>query len=223
MLQLVCFDLGGVLVRIVRSWQEACEHAAVPVRVLDDGSRGEAALELWSLRLHAGQVTLPEYAAGLSTALDGVYSRDEIVAVHHAWLLGDYEGVADVVAALCAAGVATALLSNTNAAHFRELMNGPAVRLLDHHFVSHEIGLLKPGAAAYGHVEAVTGVPPTAIGFFDDMAANVEAARERGWQAALIDPEAATAPQMCSTLRDWGVLSEDGSTVSGAGPRGSPD
>jgi len=206
MLKLICFDLGGVLVRIAHSWQEACERAGLPVRALDDAGRGEAALELWSLRLHAGQVTLPEYCAGLSTALDGVYSAEEIEAAHRVLLAGDYDGVAELVSAVRATAVSTALLSNTNDAHFSDLRHGPAVRLLDHLFLSHETGLLKPGAAIYAHVEVSTGVAPEAIAFFDDTAANVEAARTRGWRGLVIDHRAPTAPQMRRALIDWGVL-----------------
>ena len=31
--RVVCFDLGGVLVRICRSWDEACGHARLPYRL----------------------------------------------------------------------------------------------------------------------------------------------------------------------------------------------
>jgi putative hydrolase of the HAD superfamily len=208
MLRLICFDLGGVLVRIVYSWQEACARADLPIRPLDSGGRGEAALELWSLRLHAGQVNLAEYCAGLSAALERVYSAEEIEAAHHAWVLDDYPGVDDVVRAVRGVGMTTALLSNTNDAHFTLLRDQPVVRLLDHLFLSYELGLLKPGAGIYGHVEESTGLPPETIGFFDDTAANVEAARERGWRAELIDPNAPTAPQMREHLRRWQVLTD---------------
>jgi HAD superfamily hydrolase (TIGR01509 family) len=134
-----------------------------------------------------------------------VYSAGEVAAIHAAWVTGDYEDVAGVVGAVREAGLVTALLSNTNAAHFAELAGGPAVRLLDHQILSYEIGLLKPDAAIYAHVEERTGVPAEAIGFFDDTAANVAAARARGWQAERIDPELPTAPQMLEALRRWQV------------------
>ena len=47
-IELVCFDLGGVLVQLVSGWHEACERAGVPVhepyatdqclRILSDAS-----------------------------------------------------------------------------------------------------------------------------------------------------------------------------------------
>jgi len=52
--------------------------------------------------------------------------------------------------------------------HFREM------------FLSSSIGLRKPDAQAYDHVVNAIGVPAGRIVFFDDLAENIEGARERG-------------------------------------------
>jgi len=52
--------------------------------------------------------------------------------------------------------------------HFREM------------FLSSSIGLRKPDAQAYDHVVNAIGVPAERIVFFDDLAENIEGARERG-------------------------------------------
>jgi putative hydrolase of the HAD superfamily len=47
-------------------------------------------------------------------------------------------------------------------------------------FLSSSIGLRKPDAEAYDHVVSAIGVPAERIVFFDDLAENIGAARERG-------------------------------------------
>lgn len=50
-------------------------------------------------------------------------------------------------------------------------------------FFSCRLGAKKPEPGFYSEVERRLGVPGEAILFWDDQEANVEAARERGWQA----------------------------------------
>ena len=69
---LVCFDLGGVLVRICRDWAEGCRAAGLTVRGASGGSaagliRGKLMRELGSGRLSEAQ-----WAEQLSAALSGV-------------------------------------------------------------------------------------------------------------------------------------------------------
>jgi putative hydrolase of the HAD superfamily len=55
--------------------------------------------------------------------------------------------------------------------------------LVDTAFASHLIGLRKPDARVYHHVATELGVEPSDLVFFDDNAANVEAALGLGMQA----------------------------------------
>ena len=64
---------------------------------------------------------------------------------------------------------------------------------LTHRFASHLCGLCKPDAAIFEHVERTTGVPPSQILFFDDLAENVDAAKSRGWRGYVIDSRRAEA------------------------------
>lgn len=48
-----------------------------------------------------------------------------------------------------------------------------------------DLGHAKPAPEFYAAIEARTGYAPTDIFFIDDKAANVEAARARGWNAAV--------------------------------------
>ena len=46
-IRLVCFDLGGVIIRICRTWLEACRRAGLPVR---DGIEGVLQREIETRR-----------------------------------------------------------------------------------------------------------------------------------------------------------------------------
>jgi putative hydrolase of the HAD superfamily len=207
--QLVCFDLGGVLLRICDGWQHACEVAGITVarRKLDAAVRGP--LTDLMARADLGQLDLHTFAAAAGPLL-GV-QPEHVVAVSNAYLLGAYPGVEELLLSLADRGVATACLSNTNASHWR-MMNDPdhpaALPLyhLTHRFASHLIGARKPDPAIYEHVEDVTGVPANAIVFFDDLAPNVEAAWQRGWRAVRVDPAGDPVATVYQHLTDLGVL-----------------
>ncbi len=52
----------------------------------------------------------------------------------------------------------------------------------DRHFISGQLGVMKPEAEIYAIVERDCGLAPQALFFIDDNAANVAAAAARGWQ-----------------------------------------
>jgi FMN phosphatase YigB (HAD superfamily) len=216
--RIVCFDLGGVLVRIVRDWSEACRGAGLPVRGDPDGPAAvEARRQLMDL-FGTGRITEDEWARRLAIALDGLYSVGDLMRIHHAWTLDEYAGAAALVDDLHAAGRATACLSNTNHSHWARLVHRdgdrarggrpeyPAVSRLRKHFASHLFGLAKPDDAIYRAFEQATGLEGGEILFFDDLPENVAAARARGWRAERIDPEAETVPQLRRLLGLHGVL-----------------
>jgi HAD superfamily hydrolase (TIGR01509 family) len=79
--------------------------------------------------------------------------------------------------------------SNTNAPHVA-YFSGKYAEVLGHFreiFLSSAIGLRKPDAEAYDHVVQGIGVPAERIVFFDDLAENIEGARERGLKAVLVN------------------------------------
>ena len=76
------------------------------------------------------------------------------------------------------------LFSNTNQEHWQYLLDvtDGAIGAFEA-FLSHRMGLSKPTLASFNHVAAGAGIDPTRSVFFDDVAANVEAARRAGFQA----------------------------------------
>ena len=216
--KLVCFDLGGVLVRICRSFGEACRLAQIDVRGAIEGRVAQRIRYEFSQRFNTGQCDEQSWASDLSRALDGLYTPDELRRVHHAWTRTEYEGVHDLVCEIEATGVATACLSNTDQAHWTRLVHHdgasalagdpeyPTVHRLQHRHASHLFGMTKPSPAIYRAFEAATQLSGRDILFFDDLPENVRAARDVGWRAERIDPYNETVPQLRRWLGDHGVL-----------------
>jgi putative hydrolase of the HAD superfamily len=203
---LVVFDLGGVVVRICRSWDEACAAAGVPVRRDERLTHPDAVARRRALhRMHeSGQIDGDAYFQGVSLATGGLYSADEVRAIHRSWILGEYQGIGALLRRLGAHDwVQTACLSNTNAAHWDIL--GPSIAPLHRCFASHAMKLAKPDERIYRAVERATERRPEEILFFDDMPENIDAAIACGWRAVRIDHAAETAPQIDAALRTHGV------------------
>jgi len=202
--ELVAFDLGGVVVRICRSWEEACVAAGVSLRAPLSGELARA-IAGGSERLQRGDIDEAMMAREVSVASAQLYTPAEIEAVQRAWIKEPYAGVAEIVRELERRGVASVVLSNTSPEHWARLSDLPALSGMARRFLSFELGLLKPGASIYAAVETQTGFRGSAVAFFDDTPANVLAARARGWLAECVDPHAPTAPQMSRALAEWGL------------------
>ena len=215
MAKAVCFDLGGVVVKTCRSWAEACERTGIPLREGRWISSTEAVDARRAVvdRYQRGTMGARDYFAALARALRGLYDRDEVKRIHDAWLIEDYPGVEALIGELNSTpNIVTACLSNTNAEHWRRLLQrGPtaefsACAALTHPLASHVLKLAKPELAIYRAAERALGVLPHQILFFDDAAENVEAARQAGWRAEPIDHRADTAREMRGLLAGHGVL-----------------
>jgi FMN phosphatase YigB (HAD superfamily) len=156
-IRLVCFDLGGVLVRIARGWDDAWRRAGVDYPF--------ASAEAWArhhelmLRFETGDVDEPGYLTE-APAIIPAMSPNAIVKVFDAWLLGMYPGAVELLDELSSRGVKTACLSNTNARHWNTLSRieeyKPLERL-DHRLASHELKVMKPNEGAYRKAEEATG------------------------------------------------------------------
>lgn len=206
--QLVCFDLGGVLVRICNRWQEAAERIGLPTPSDLQG------ICVWPQQAelfegfecgHCDEATFYEQAGAALPSLGAVNLR----RIFEAWLLGLYDGAGELLDDLAARPITTVCFSNTNATHWRELDDpaGPYAPLqqLDHRWASHLVRDRKPNAGAFDHVERVSGVGPEAILFYDDNADNIHAAVARGWQAVQVDP-ADPIPLLRRDLAQRGIL-----------------
>ncbi len=209
---IVVFDLGGVLVRIVHSWAEGHERAGfAPHPILDDDAfHRECTRLLHSLEL--GNVSPEVFAAEVASGSRGAYTADDVTNFLHAWQIGEYADVGRVLDAVDAVGLATGALSNTNALHWREVREAadehrfPTVRRLQYAGASHLLGLAKPDPAIFRVFQQMTEFSASRILFFDDREENVQAARAAGWHAEQIDHTGDTADQLASHLRALGAI-----------------
>lgn len=222
-IKLVCFDWGGVILRICRNWQEGCAAAGLPVRRRDESPEAQAAMAAAraevARRYQTGEIDSATFHSGVAAATGGLYTPDEVCRIHDAWLIAEYPGIDRVVARLVETpGVQTGLLSNTNAGHWRRHLPGPegsradfpTVARLKHRHGSHLLGAAKPGEEIYRLFERQSGFAGGEILFFDDLQENVETAHRIGWRAEQIDPFGDTASQIEGHLARYGVFREPG-------------
>lgn len=196
------FDLGGVLVEINHTWREAARQAGVACAAPGGLLECQALLDY-----QAGRIDEPEYYVRLAQYLGS--SRNEAEAVHEAILVGPYPGTYEIVDALDSAGVHTGVLSNTNAPHWHAMTRTgrfPNVERARTRLASHEARLEKPDPRIYRAWEALAGVPPEAVLFFDDAPANVQAAHACGWDAVLVSPDVPPAGQIEAALAERRLL-----------------
>jgi FMN phosphatase YigB (HAD superfamily) len=216
--RLVCFDLGGVLVRVRTAWPELCRAAGFEVRGESAGEIAEKARQQLGQAFQTGELSVEAWIAEVCATLGSLYAAEELTALHDAVLVEEYAGVGAVIDELHRAGIETACLSNTNAAHWATLMHHdgarslvgepryPAVRNLRSHFASHLMRLTKPAPDIYRAFERSTGRSGGEILFFDDLAENIAAARAVGWNAERIDPTKPTDAQIRGHLARYGVM-----------------
>jgi HAD superfamily hydrolase (TIGR01509 family) len=209
-ISVICFDLGGVLVRICRSWAEAVSTAGLDAR--EPREVAEQALvqrRRTIMDQHGtGALTNDAYYSAMSRAFDGAYSPAEMERIHHAWTLDLYPGVTELIAELNQLDhVVTACLSNTNDAHWIRLVSAEyaPIGTLRHQLASHQLQVAKPDPRIYQQALAIFDVKPGQVLFFDDLKENVDAARHAGWQAEQLDPLGDTVHQMRSHLRQRGI------------------
>ncbi len=210
-MELVCFDLGRVLIRICDGWQHACEVAGVRwtggTLPAEKRARMMEAVKV----LEVGGCGVAEFCAMAAPHLE--LSAREVEAIWNSYTRGPFDGAVELLDELRDAGVVTACLSNTNARHW-EIMSADGdphsqvLQRLDHRFASHLIAARKPDGPAYGHVERATGAAGSGIIFFDDMTENIEAAKARGWRGHFVE--------RCENPIPWirSVLCEAGYNIS---------
>lgn len=204
--QLVCFDLGGVLVRLAGTWMECCRSVGAPTKNIFAANGAELAGP--AAAFDTGRIDDITFAREVSK-LAPEYTPEMVLKVLDVWLAGTYTGVDDLIDEIHDAGLRTACLSNTNPRHWSLMTtNGhyAVVNKLQHKFASHLLGLVKPSPLAYERVEQGTNLPGEAIVFFDDRPENIQAAQKRGWRAFLVDQAGDTAQQMEWFLCNLGVM-----------------
>jgi len=180
----VIFDIGNVLIE----WQPEryYDHVIGPAR----RQRLFAQVDLFEMmnRIDAGAHfadTVEEVALAHSDWTDEIrlwrerWNEMARPAIDHSVRL---------MRALRANSVPVFALSNFGAENFPiSAAQFPFLIEFDRHYISGEIGLIKPDPKIFAFVEADCGFAPEVLLFVDDRIDNINAATARGWQAHLFD------------------------------------
>ncbi len=179
MIKVVLFDLGGVLVKLS------------PLSKIFGSAIAGREHDFWGIWLHSETVrrfetgcsTLEEFIADIQKELDLPYSETELMQRHRNFVEGMYAGAYDLLEQL-RNNYVLASLSNNNPVHWPIMMDDyDLADRFDHHFPSHQTGLIKPDSVAYENVINTLGVAANEIFFIDDNIINVDAAKVLGISA----------------------------------------
>lgn len=195
------FDLGGVLLdidfdRALAAW---ARHSRLPLADLRERFRFDEPF----LRHETGALAADDYFDHVARHLALDCDRATVEAGFNALLVAEIEETVQLLAA-ARRQLPCYALSNTNAVHVAAIERS-FPRLLPQFtrvFASHEIGHRKPDAAIFHHVLDAIGLPGPEVLLFDDLAANVEAARGCGLQAVLVRSPA----DVREALRERGLV-----------------
>jgi len=207
-IRLVCFDWGGVILKICRTWQEGCKAAGIKAPNAKISKKCLAKQDALAKRFHTGQMSDKAFCRALAKESEEFHTIEDIAAIHNAWLLEEYEGIEELIEELNSfADLSTALFSNTNASHWARMEEDfPAASLIEHQHASFLFGLAKPDEKAFAAFERRVGAVGKQILFFDDSIENVEGAQAFGWCAEHIDHAGDPIAQMRSLLEHYEIF-----------------
>jgi len=207
-IRLVCFDWGGVILRICRSWEEGCTAAGIKVPSKKIAKKCLAKQDALAKRYNTGQMSDKAFCRAIAKESEEAHTIEDVAAVHHAWLIEEYEGIEDLIEELNSlSDLSTALFSNTNATHWARMEEDfPAAGMLSHIHGSHLFGLAKPDEKAFAAFERRVGAAGKQVLFFDDTPEHVEGAKAFGWCSELIDPQGDPVAQMRTHLTQYEIL-----------------
>ena len=197
---IVVFDLGGVIVEILRSPQEALAAAGMS----DAGSvviTDRESYDTLNAAYQSGHLSLDEFLSRTSGLMEPSVEPAFLVNAHDQILVREYPGAVEVIDSLHAMDIATCVLSNTCARHWTRLELFPAVKKATRNgcFLSFELGCVKPQTSIFQALENELGLTGQDICFLDDSAENVAASLSFGWQAV----------QVSHARKDSAALKED--------------
>lgn len=188
--KVIVFDLGGVLV-------ESVGVDVLAARFPQLGARS-AVLERWQksqavMRFEHGMLSPKAFATAFIREWGLELDEAAFLELFGSWVTGFFPGARELVQGLRSRH-RVACLSNTNAIHWARL---PGMeQIFDHCFVSFRSGFMKPDREAYTHALTSLGVEPGAVYFFDDLPANIAAARDVGINAFLVRGVAETEARL---------------------------
>ena len=181
-IDIVLFDLGGVLIEF--GGVEAMKAFA---GIDDDEELWRRWLTCrWVREFERGRCSADAFAAGVVDDWGLTITPAEFVESFAGWVAGVMPGADELVAEV-RAGRPAGCLSNTNAVHWdRNFSRWPLLGAFDYHFLSHELGVLKPDHEVFDRVASQLPAPRERVLFLDDNALNVDGAIDAGFRATRV-------------------------------------
>lgn len=179
-IEVVLFDLGGVLI----------DFAGVgPLRELSGIASDDEIWQRWLTcewvrAFERGECDREAFAQGVVTDWALPIDGPAFLAEFSDWLGDALPDAADLVGEVQQV-VPVGCLSNTNAVHWGHRDRWPFLDILDHRFVSFELGLVKPDRALFDRVAELLAVRADRVLFLDDNQINVDGAIAAGFRAEL--------------------------------------
>ncbi|WP_145518493.1 glucose-1-phosphatase [Yersinia mollaretii] len=177
---LYIFDLGNVIVdidfkRVLGVWSKL---SSIPLATLSERfTMGEV------FQQHErGEVSDEDFARQLSDEMGVSLSFEQFAEGWQAVFVALRPEVIEIMQKLRAEGHRVVVLSNTNRLHCNYWpQHYPEVAAAaDHLYLSQDLGMRKPEARIYQHVLSAENTPAEQAVFFDDVEANIIAARIEG-------------------------------------------
>lgn len=177
---LYIFDLGNVIVdidfkRVLGVWSKL---SSIPLATLSERfTMGEV------FQQHErGEVSDEDFARQLSDEMGVSLSFEQFAEGWQAVFVALRPEVIEIMQKLRAEGHRVVVLSNTNRLHCNYWpQHYPEVSAAaDHLYLSQDLGMRKPEARIYQHVLSAENTPAEQAVFFDDVEANIVAARIEG-------------------------------------------
>jgi putative hydrolase of the HAD superfamily len=192
----ILFDIGNVLVRY--------DHQRTIVALSDLYHTDPVQLfTLYSQigrQFGVGEITPIQVVDMLNSRYNATCSLEEFAEAFCAGLMRDDAALAYAVALQVEGEVAVGAISNTNALHVAWLdAHAPELNEFELVIMSNEVGMLKPDPEIYELAMEILDASPAQILYIDDLAENVEAARQLGMSAILHHDWANTRAQ----IQEW--------------------
>ncbi len=193
----VIFDLGRVLMDIdFRAFSRALR-----LNHRGTGIFSEKKLELLAFKYETGKMSTEEFFASLSTFFGKRFSHRELFEAWNAIVGGEKKDMAPIVARV-QQQYRTAILSNTNEAHFKyAALTIPLIQKIPLHFLSYKIGAVKPDPHVYFHVINALNSDPSSLLFIDDIPENISAAQAVGMEGLIFQTPAQLRSELAAILQ----------------------
>lgn len=194
----ILFDIGGVLI----------ELNGLPsiAKLLDSNQSLDDIYKYWMaapsvIGHETGKLSTDEFAIEVVKDLKLSITPDAFMENFATWIVGTFPDTFELLNAIPNT-VKIAALSNTSDAHWKEVEATGLTDKIEHLFLSHKIGHLKPSAPAFQAAVDGLGVPAAEIIFFDDVMENVIAANAFGLNAH----QALNPSQAKQVLNQYGLI-----------------